>query len=131
MDIELNSTPKNKIESKSKTDQPADETFSQMLLRFIQERNITVQQLSEILDRRRVHPIRPYTRHKPRTYDVVRLALALKLTLDDTERLLKSAGYELSRSIFKDLVISYCIAHNQYSVQEVNEILESFGVSGL
>ena len=128
MDTELNPTSKSKMESKSKTDQPVDETFTQMLLRFMQERNMTAQQL--FIDAG-LNRIRSHVGYKPKKYTVVRLALALKLSLDDTERLLKSAGYELSRSILKDLVISYCIANNKCSVREVNEILEDFGLPEL
>ncbi len=133
MDDELNPTSKNKMESKSKTDQPVDETFSQMLIRFMQERNITLQQLYNDagISRKIYYRMKPRVGYKPKKYTVVRLALALKLSLDDTERLLKSAGYELSRSILKDLVISYCIANNKYSVREVSELLEDFGLPEL
>lgn len=130
----LKSSLKSKYEKAGKleTTLNSEETFTEILFRFMQERNLTVQELafkadlSRIIDRRMRH-----VEDKPKKNIAVRLALALELSLEDTEKLLRSAGYELSRGSVKDLVISYCISHREYSVRDVNGLLEEYGLQTL
>ncbi|MBQ2343424.1 MAG: hypothetical protein II389_04015, partial [Acidaminococcaceae bacterium] len=61
----------------------------------------------------------------------VRLALALKLSPEETDAFLNAAGFALSRSKITDLVISYCISHNQRTVWQVNGILEDYGLAAI
>ena len=47
---------------------------------------------------------------------------------EETEDLLNAAGFALSRSMIVDIVIKYCIVNDMRSVDEVNNILESWGL---
>ena len=117
---------------KLETTLTSEETFTEILFRFMQERNITIQELAfKAGCVRHIYGRRRRVEYKPTKNTAVRLALALELSLEDTEKLLRSAGYELSRGSVKDLVISYHIAHHEYSVHDVNKILEEFGLQTL
>lgn len=84
----LKSSLKSKYEKAGKleTTLNSEETFTEILFRFMQERNLTVQELafkadlSRIIDRRMRH-----VEDKPKKNIAVRLALALELSLEDTE----------------------------------------------
>jgi hypothetical protein len=54
------------------------------------------------------------------------------LGLEDTERLLRSAGYSLSKSFESDVVIEYFIKTGKYKdVLDVNKYLYEFGLEPL
>ena len=112
---------------------PIAETFSQMLLRLMKEHNMTAPELynDACVDRKLFSKIKNNDNYQPKKYIAVSFALALQLSLDDTKKLLESAGYALSRSNFKDLVISSCIEQNIRSVWGVNEMLEEWGLPEL
>ena len=104
-----------------------------MLLRIMKERNMTAPELynDACVDRKLFSKIKNNENYQPKKYIAVCFALALQLSLEDTKKLLESAGYALSRSNFKDLVISSCIEQNIRSVWGVNEMLEEWGLPEL
>ena len=112
---------------------PIAETFSQMLLRLMKEHNMTAPELynEACVDRKLFSKIKNNDNYQPKKYIAVSFALALQLSLVDTKKLLESAGYALSRSNFKDLVIASCIEQNIRSVWGVNEMLEAWGLPEL
>ncbi len=61
--------------------------------------------------------------YKPNKKTVISFAIALKLTLDETQSLLESVGFILSKSNMFDVIIIYCISHKIYDVLEVDSIL--------
>lgn len=65
--------------------------------------------------------------YQPSKETAVACALGLHLTLNETENLLKIAGYALSDSIMFDVAIKYCIEHEIYEIMAVNEILVGVG----
>lgn len=125
--------PMGKLAKKIEIAFPIAETFSQMLLRFMKERNMTPPELynDACVDRKLFSKIKNNENYQPKKYIAVSFALALKLSLEDTKKLLESAGYALSRSNFKDLVISSCIEQNIRSVWGVNGMLEDWGLPEL
>lgn len=64
---------------------------------------------------------------KPEKAGVLAAALALELTLKETEKLLESAGYTLSHGSQTDLAAEYFIRHGNYDIFRLNEILFSLG----
>jgi hypothetical protein len=59
----------------------------------------------------------------PSKRTAIAFALALELTLDETNDLLSRAGYTLSHSQMFDVIIMYFIVNGKYNIFEINEIL--------
>lgn len=61
--------------------------------------------------------------YKPNKKTVLSFAIALKLTLSQTQSLLSSVGFVLSNSSLFDVILMYCIENNIYNVHEIDAIL--------
>ncbi|HEY8420599.1 MAG TPA: XRE family transcriptional regulator [Thermoclostridium sp.] len=105
-------------------------TFSQTLLKFIDKKGLSDSQVYRRagIDRRHFSKIRSNSGYKPNKSTVISLALALELDKNETNELLASAGYSLSKSELSDLVILFCIERKIYKTEDVNSALEHFGL---
>lgn len=109
------------------------ETFSQMLLRMIDERNLKDSEVYKEanIDRRLFSKIRGDADYIPSKKTVICFCMALRLELSEARDLLEAAGYALSTSSKFDLIIMYLLEKGEYSVIFANIVLEQYGESTL
>lgn len=106
-----------------------EETFSQRLLRMIDERGMNDSEVynKAYVDRRHFSKIRKDINYTPNKKTVLAFSIALELSLDEAKDLLNSAGYALSRSSKSDIIVAYFLQNKIYDMFEINEILDAYG----
>ena len=105
-----------------------DESFSERLLRLIDERGRTDVEVYKgaNLDRKLFSKIRKGNGYQPSKSTAIALSLSLQLNLDDTLDLLKTAGFTLSGSSRSDVIVQFFIERENFDIFAINHALFTY-----
>lgn len=105
-----------------------DESFSEAVLRLVDERGMTDAQCYKRanISKQVFSRLRSNSHYKPSKPTALALAVALKLDLDETRSLLDKAGMSLSHSLMMDVIVEYFIKQSKFDVMEINETLYQY-----
>lgn len=110
-----------------------EKSFSAALLTYIKERELkepTVYKKANI-DRKLFSKIKTNPNYQPTKATALAFAIALELTLSETNEFLRTAGYTLTYSSKFDIIIEYFILKQIYDIFTINEALFAFGEPSL
>ncbi|MBR1728964.1 MAG: XRE family transcriptional regulator [Selenomonadaceae bacterium] len=110
-----------------------EETFSDKLLHLINRKGKTNPEVykTACITKQHFSRIKNDKNYQPEKSTIISLAIALHLNLDETNDLLKSAGYTLSHSLKQDLIVEYFIVNEFYDLDEINYQLTERGYTAL
>lgn len=104
-------------------------TFQERLLEIIDEKGLTDVEVYKKanMDRKLFSKIRSNPAYHPRKSTILSLAVALELSIDDTNDLLSRAEYAFSPNNKGDLIIKFFIEHGIYDSLTINDALDMYG----
>lgn len=106
-----------------------DETWQESLFKMIDERNLKDSDVYKkgSVSKQTFSKIRSNRNYQPNKDTAIQLCFGLELDLIKSKRLLEKAGYTLSKSIKRDVVIMYFIEHKIYNIDLMNMYFEREG----
>ncbi len=105
-----------------------DDSFAVSLMRLIDKKGMTDVECYKKanVSKQTWYKILNDGTYKPSKNTIISFAIALELTLPETQHLLSTVGYTLSKSNRFDVIIEYFISHNNYSFYDINTTLFEF-----
>ena len=105
-----------------------DDGFAVTLLRLIDAKGLTDVECYKRanVSKQTWYKIMNERDYKPSKNTVICFAIALELSLDETDHLLSTVGFTLSKSSKFDIIIEYFLKHRIYDIFTINETLFEF-----
>ncbi|MBQ4290787.1 MAG: macro domain-containing protein, partial [Clostridia bacterium] len=106
-----------------------EDSFSVMLTRLIDEKKMTDVECYKKanVSRKTFSKIRNEKGYRPSKNTVLSFAIALELDMEETESLLRTVGFALSRSETADRIVEFFIRNRNFDIYEINAALYSYG----
>ena len=104
-------------------------TFTEELIRLIRESGKKDSQIYKAadIDKRLFSKIMSDRDYKPSKDTAIALSLALRLSFEEMQDLISRAGYTITHSSKRDLIIEFFFKKKQYRLIELNAALYRFG----
>ena len=105
-----------------------DDCFALTLLKLIEVKKMTEVECYKKanVSKQTWYKILNEKNYKPSKNTVIAFAISLKLTFPETQHLLSTVGFTLSKSSKFDIIIEYFIKHGSYDIMKINETLFEF-----
>lgn len=105
-----------------------DDTFAVMLLKLIDLKGLTDVECYKRanVSKQTWYKILNEKNYRPSKNTVIAFAISLELTLKETNRLLATVGFTLSKSLTFDVIVEYFIQNKVYDVMIINEVLFAY-----
>lgn len=105
-----------------------EKNFSEYLLEFIREKNMSEVEVYKKahLNRRIFSKLRNEENYKPSKKTILAISFGMELKLSEVEELLKHGGYALSLDDKFDLIMRYFFENQIYDLFLVNEVLDYY-----
>ena len=105
-----------------------DDNFAVTLLKLVDVKGITDVECYKKanVSKQTWYKIMNEKNYKPSKNTVIAFAIALKLTLEETNHLLATVGFALSKSNKFDIIIEYFLINGEYNIFTINETLFKF-----
>ena len=105
-----------------------DDSFSLTLMKLIDAKKMTDVECYKRanVSKQTWYKILNDKNYRPSKNTVIAFAIALNLSYDETQHLLSTVGFTLSKSSEFDLIIEYLIKQGCYDIMKINEILFEF-----
>ncbi len=102
-----------------------DESFALKLIKLIDAKGISEVECYKKanVSKQTWHKLMTDKHYKPNKKTAISFAVALELSLDETQNLLSSVGFILSDSSLFDVIIKYCLENEIYDVFEIDSAL--------
>ena len=111
-------------------DNKDDNKFQKLLFSYIDNKGLKDSDVYNKvnIDRRLFSKIRNDNYH-PGKDTIIKLAIALNLSIDELEELLSSASYSLPKNDERDLIIRFSFINRIYNIDTINDFLYDYNVS--
>ena len=100
-----------------------DETWQETVLRLIDEKELKDSYVYKkaSISKQTFSKIRSNVNYQPNKDTAIQICIGLELNLDNSLDLMSKAGFTLSKSIKRDVVIKYFLEHEIYDIDVINE----------
>lgn len=106
-----------------------DDVFAVELERLMQQKGLTAPQVykAAFMTSQAFNRIIRHPDSRPNKQTAIQLALALELSLDQTQRFIGRAGYTLNNTDISDIIVKYFIQNEHYDILDIDRVLVKYG----
>ena len=117
-----------KLSNLSALDDDIEEPFSDLLFRMIREKNINEVKMYQdaFISKQHFSKMKSDSYYQPKRETVFLLCIAMKLNLEESIKLLQSAGYAFNHSSKFELIIKYFIEKGIYDFHTIDSLLMQY-----